>query len=233
MAGSSDDDDFKPPGLMEIISSKFLKPATPKSGSPPTRAPDRILHGAERKAAMRTLDATEMKWSKAGLILSALLGVAIPVIVASQHKTTKVVGNNASTAVTPDALLLGGVVLLFCLLGAVAFHRRRRSLLAFAFFVVGFALSLLTSLVTILPLGLAIIVLGGWLMLRAWRLQKYGTTNAKQVAREAATRPSRKVRQQAAKTPVKPTGHKAPTANKRYTPKAPSKKKIPKPAPDG
>jgi hypothetical protein len=209
MAGSSDDDGFKPPGLMEIISSKFLKPAKPKSGSQPVRAPDRILNAAERKAAMRTIDATELKWSKAGLILSALLGVAIPIIVASQHKTTKVAGTNASTAVTPDALLLGGVVLLFCLLGAVALHRRRRSLLAFAFFVIGFAFTLVVA-----PLGFALIVLGGWLMLRAWRLQKYGTTNSRQVAREAATRPSRKVRQQAA-------------------PKAPSKKKIPKPAPDG
>ena len=142
MAGSSDDDDFKPPGLMEIISSKFLKPATPKSGSQPAPAPGRILEGAERKAAMRTIDATEVKWSKAGLILSALLGVAIPVVVASQHKTTKVGGSNASTTVTPDALLLGGVVLLFCLLGAVALRRRRRSLVAFDLFLIGFAFTL-------------------------------------------------------------------------------------------
>jgi hypothetical protein len=229
MAGSSDDDDFKPPGLMEIISSKFLKPAKPKSGSQPAPAPGRILEGAERKAAMRTIDATEIKWSKAVLILSALLAVAVPIIVASEHKTTKVAGSHTSATVAPDALLLGGVVLLFCLLGAIALRRRRRSLLAFAFFVIGFALTLLTFA----PLGFAVIVLGGWLMLRAWRMQKYGTTNSRQVAREAAARPSRKVRQQAAKTPVKPTGHKAPTANKRYTPKAPSKKKIPKPAPDG
>jgi hypothetical protein len=157
------------------------------------------------------------------------LAVATPVILASQHKTTKVAGTHASTTVTPDALLLSGVVLLFCLLGAVALRRRRRSLLAFAFFVIGFAFTLPFPP----PLGFAIIILGGWLMLRAWRLQKYGTTNSKQVARQAAARPSRKARQQAAKTPVKPTGHKAPTANKRYTPKAPSKKKIPKPAPDG
>ena len=70
------------------------------------------------------------------------------------------------------------------------------SLLAFAFFVIGFAFTL-----GLAPLGFAVIVLGGWLMLRAWRLQKYGTTNSRQVAREAATRPSRKVRQQAAKDP--------------------------------
>jgi hypothetical protein len=61
-------------------------------------------------------------------------------------------------------------------------------------------------------------------------MQKYGTSNMKMVAKEAAARPSRKARLQEAKTPVKPTGYKAPPANKRYTPKAPSKKKITKPA---
>jgi hypothetical protein len=215
MVPPSNDDDFKPPGLMEIISSKFLKPAKPKDGSQGAPEPDRILQGAERKAAMRGIDVAEIKWSKAGLILSTLLAVAVPLILASEKK---------GHSVTYDALLLAGVVLLFCILGFVALRRRRRSLLAFTFFVVGFAFTLVFP-----PLGFALIILGGWLMLRAYRMQKYGTSNMKMVAREAAARPSRKVRQQEAKTPVKPTGYKAPTANKRYTPKAPSKKKITKP----
>jgi hypothetical protein len=227
MADPTDDDGFKPPGLLEIISSKFLKPAQPTAAAQPAGGPnDGIVDVKERKAAMRTIDATEVKWSKAGLLLSTILAVIIPILAASQHKTTKVAGSNRTTAVTPDALLLGGVVLLFCLLGYYALYRRRRSLLAFTFFVIGFAFTLVFA-----PLGFALIVLGGWLMLRAYRMQKYGTANMKNVAREAAARPSRKVRQQEAKTPVKPTGYKAPTANKRYTPKAPSKKKITKPAP--
>jgi hypothetical protein len=105
-------------------------------------------------------------------------------------------------------------------------RRRKRTLVAFSIFVTGFAFTLIFP-----PLGFALIFLGGWLMLRAYRLQKYGTANMKMVAKEAATRPSRKDRQAAAKKPVKPTGYQAPKANKRYTPKAPTKKKIPKPAP--
>jgi hypothetical protein len=215
MAAPLDDDDFKPPSFLEIVSSKFLKPSQPKGDAQAAPDPGRILQGAERKAAMRGIDQAEIKWSKGGLVLSTLLAVAVPVILGSEKK---------GHSVTYDALLLAGVVLLFCILGFVALRRRRRSLLAFTFFVVGFAFTLVFP-----PLGFALIILGGWLMLRAYRMQKYGTSNMKMVAKEAAARPSRKARQQEAKTPVKPTGYKAPTANKRYTPKAPSKKKITKP----
>lgn len=224
MADSSNGDDFKPPGLLDILSSKFLKPAKPKDGPPQDQPdPNRILEGEERKAAIRGLDLAEIKWSKAGLILSTAMALITPFYISAGHKTQKL-GNGKSTAVTPDALLLGGVVLLFCALGFLALRRRKRSLLAFTFFVVGFAFTLILP-----PLGLAVIFLGGWLMLRAYRMQKYGTSNSRMVAKEAAARPSRKARAAQAQAPVKPTGYKAPTANKRYTPKAPSKKKVTKP----
>jgi len=224
MADSSDGDDFKPPGLLDIISSKFLKPAKPKDGATQEqRDPNRILEGHERKAAVSGLDLTEIKWSKAGLVLSTVMALVTPFYLSAGHKTTKL-GHGKTTAVAPDAILLGGVVLIFCALGFFALRRRKRSLLAFTFFVVGFGFTLILP-----PLGLAIILLGGWLMLRAFRMQKYGTSNSKMVAKEAAARPSRKARAAQTKAPVKPTGYKAPTANKRYTPKAPSKKKVTKP----
>jgi hypothetical protein len=95
---------------------------------------------------------------------------------------------------------------------------------AFTFFILGFSFTLIFA-----PLGFALILLGGWLLLRAYRIQKFGTANAKMAAREAATRPPRRERKQAARTPVKPTGHKPPTASKRYTPKAAPRKKVAKP----
>jgi hypothetical protein len=49
------------------------------------------------------------------------------------------------------------------------------------------------------------------------------------VAREAAKRPPRRERKLAASAPPKPSGNKAPTANKRYTPKAAPRKKVAKP----
>jgi hypothetical protein len=70
-------------------------------------------------------------------------------------------------------------------------------------------------------------------MLRAWRLNKYGTTNSKLIAREAAARPRGRQRKETARTTSKagsstPAVRKPPTASKRYTPKAPTRKKIPK-----
>jgi len=70
-------------------------------------------------------------------------------------------------------------------------------------------------------------------MLRAWRLNKYGTTNAKVIRREAAAQPRGRQRKEATKAASKtastPGARKPPTASKRYTPKAPPRKKIPKP----
>ena len=92
----------------------------------------------------------------------------------------------------------------------------------------GFAFTIFIGLA-----GFAFILLGGWLMLRAWRLSKYGTTDTKVIRRVAATQPRGRQRKEAAarstsKTAGGPAARKAPTASKRYTPKAPARKKIPK-----
>ena len=121
-------------------------------------------------------------------------------------------------------LLVGAIVVGFCLLGFEGIRRQRRTLVVFAFFISGFAFTLVFA-----PLGFALIFLGGWLMLRAYRIQKFGTANAKLAAREAAARPPRRERKQAARTPGQAHRPQAPTANKRYTPKAPPRKKVAKP----
>jgi hypothetical protein len=82
------------------------------------------------------------------------------------------------------------------------------------------------------------ILVGGWLMLRAWRINRYGTTDAKAIRQEVASRPRGKGAASASrsssstskgKASSQPGARKAPTASKRYTPKAPPRKKIPKP----
>jgi hypothetical protein len=214
MADTPDDEGFKPQSFTQIVSQRFLKPAAAKNGAAPPQ--DRVLNATERRVAMKTIDAVELKWCKSGLVLAAIVAVFLPFYAAHFLHSAK----DKQTSVTTEALIVSGVVLFFCLLGLVGLRRRKRSFLAFTFFIVGFAMTL-----TFPPIGFALIFLGAWLMLRAWRLQKYGTANMKMVAKEAATRPTRKARQEAAKAPVKPTGYAAPKANKRYTPKAPSKKK--------
>jgi hypothetical protein len=197
-----------------------------RTGGSASAEPATILPPEERKAAMQALDPLELKWSMGAFILATIAGIAIPAyIIATNKVTTR--GKN-TIAVAPDAKLLGGVILLLCVIGFLALWKRKRTLVAFDLFLVGFGFTLFIGLI-----GFAFILLGGWLMLRAWRLNKYGTTNAKVIAQEARSRPRGRERKAAAKTGTttssKSTDRKPPTASKRYTPKAPQRKKIPKP----
>ena len=77
------------------------------------------------------------------------------------------------------------------------------------------------------------ILVGGWLMLRAWRINKYGSTNTKVDCPRSRSTTPRKTAQ--GTHPVddegrnsSPAAKKPPTASKRYTPKAAPRKKIPK-----
>ncbi len=186
---------------------------------------------------MASLDATEQKWSLGALILATVAGIVIPAYILVTNKVTKH-GKN-SIAVAPDAALLGGAILLFCLIGFLALWKRKRTILTFDLFLVGFGFTLFIGLI-----GFVFIFLGGWLMLRAWRINRYGTTNARLI-REVASQPRDRDRNKTARSTgarrgskaTKTTGsatadRKTPTANKRYTPKSPPRRKIPKPAPD-
>jgi hypothetical protein len=193
----------------------------------------RVLVPDERKPAMTGLDPLEVKWTVGGLLLCAavVIGVAITTAVAHTN-TTK---NGHKVAVAPDAYLLAGVVLVFCIIGLLALRKRRRTLVAFTFFINGLALFLIAN-----PLGLAFVILGGWLMVRAFRINKYGIANARAVREMAASGPRGRDRANAStkgrstaksgtKAPVDPSVRRPPTASKRYTPKAPPRKKVPKP----
>jgi hypothetical protein len=194
------------------------------SGDPGTT--DEVLPPEERKAAMSTLDPLERKLARWAFILAAVAGLAAAIYITSANKVSRA-GKN-SIAVAPDAWLLAGIILVLCALGAFALWKRKRTFVTFALFLIGFAFTLPFGLI-----GFVFILLGGWFMLRAWRLNKYGTTNSKLIAKEAATRPRGRDRKETARTGSKsssgPGARKPPTANKRYTPKAPPRKKIPKP----
>jgi hypothetical protein len=230
MTSTDNGDSSTPPTLWERMSQSLIGGGTAR-GRPgqPGREPGQILEGAERRAAMSGLDPNELKWSKGGLTLAALIGAILVIYLAVEHPTRKLtqkVHGHEVTRLVPVSdtyLLIGAIVVGFCILGFEGVRRRKRTLVAFSLFIDGFAFTLVFA-----PLGFALILLGGWLMLRAWRIQKYGTANAKAVARQAATRPPRRERTRAARTPPPPTGHVPPKANKRYTPKAPPRRKIPK-----
>ena len=197
-------------------------PAGGGIGSKSSSDPESIIPPEERKAVMRSMDPQEVRFSLGALVLASLVGIGLPVYFFAKHSTTK----HGSTSVTvgPDALLLGGLLIILCIGGFVALWHRKRTLVSFDLMLVGFGLTLPLTF-----LGFAYIVLAGWFMLRASRINKYGTTNSKLIRTQAASQPRGRDRKEAAKATSQPGVRKPPVASKRYTPKAPPRKKIPKP----
>jgi hypothetical protein len=177
---------------------------------------------------MSGLDATERKWALGGLIVEFLTAALLTIYLAVDHPTKSAIVHHKKTLVPlSDSYLLYGIVaLVICLVGLFALQRNRRTMVSFALILSGFVITEFYP-----PIGFAFVVLGGWLLWRAYRIQRYGTANAREAARVAATQPrqSRAARKAAAASPSKPAGYKAPSANKRYTPKAAPRKKVPKP----
>jgi hypothetical protein len=178
---------------------------------------------------MRSLDPQEVKLAFGAFTLATVAGIAIPAYILASDKVTK--AGKHTIAVAPDAALLGGVIIVLCILGFITLWKRKRTFVSFALFLIGFAFTLFIGLI-----GFVFILVGGWLMLRAWRINRYGTTDAKAIRQEAASRPRGKgAAASTSKTATKgkassqPGARKPPTASKRYTPKAPARKKIPKP----
>jgi hypothetical protein len=196
---------------------------------PPVASSDsgeaQIIPAERRRKVMRTMNPLEIKLSVVGFLLATIAAIAIPAYIITSNKVTRE-GKN-TIAVAPDAKLLGGLILLFCISGFVVLWKRWRTPVVVGLFFIGFAFTLFVGLV-----GFVFILLGGWLMLRAWRINKYGTTDTKLIKQEVANRPRGKDARAAAprskSTSSEPGARKPPTASKRYTPKAPPRKKIPK-----
>ena len=197
----------------------------------PARDPADIVPANERKAAMASLDSLEVKLCTGALLISAVFGIAIPAAYSLEHKVTH--RGKHTVTVAPDAWLVGGAIVLLAIVGLVAIWRRRRTLVTFDLVFIGFAFTSFIGLV-----GFAFIFLGGWLFLRAWRLNRNGTVSGKVAARQSAERRAAGKSGSTASTKTKggtkgassTAERKAPTASKRYTPKAAPKKKVPKPA---
>ena len=101
--------------------------------------PPEILPQGERKAAMSTLDQLEAKWVLWGLILATLTGIGFPAYYIAANPLTKVDGKYV--AVSPDAALIGGILLVLCVIGFLTLWKRKRTLMAFVLFLIGFALT--------------------------------------------------------------------------------------------
>jgi|SRR5271165_4752872 len=237
--------------LSQRLSSTFLKPAKTK---PDPEEPSRPLTDTELAAKIREVDPIERKIGYA----AAALGVLVAVLstwqyVTNPKKTYKLTvgaqGNHCPTgyARTPPTghtfqcvtyghhseiywLGLMLVMLVFSLAILVTTWIGRRGAVGFASLMTGFVF---TNQVGIL--GLPFLVFGGWLLLRAYRVQKYGTLDAKEAADAAAAKRAERraggtssggsSSGKKGTTSASSTGSRKPEPSKRYTPKAAPKKK--------
>jgi hypothetical protein len=225
-------------------------PPKPRRGSdssdkPPTMTDD------EKRQAILGLDPLERKIGLYGALLAALIavttqigGVINPTKPVSQTLAATKAHTCTNKAFTYDKATgkcNGQVVYslehwLFALILLLAFAAAlfvtvrigRRGAMGFTALMTGFAFETQVGI-----LGFPFIAAGGWLLIRAWRVQKYGSPTATKT-RPAGDKPTpaartdRPVRKKKSKGPVA-TG---PAPNKRYTPKAPKKKRIPATPPE-
>lgn len=219
--------------------SALLKP-------PPRRVPAQTvpMGDAAKRAAVLNLDATERKVGLIGAGLAAVLAVVAAGPGVIHPKTTLVTQNIA--ALKNHACIAGftydkstkqctgkgtlsfdhwivELVLLLALALAIFVATRygRRGPVGFTLLLAGLAFESYLGI-----LGVAFIAGGGWLLIRAWRVQRYGSPTASKAnptgeRRPPAARTERPTRAKKAKGPER----KGPTASKRYTPKTVKKKR--------
>jgi hypothetical protein len=249
-----------PPGQSGQRASR----STPAAQQP---TPDfSAMTDTQKRNLVNQIDPTERKigYIASGLAVVLTLVSTIPYMVrrVSVATTTKPSGHSCANHYTytthsgsaatcntvyPTSHYAFSLVLLLVFSAAIFVTVRigRRAPLAFTLVLTGLAIgSVIANTIIVLPFIFA----GGWLLLRAWRSQKYGSPSAKAPlpgytpprrgpapkagaasgrSGGSTTNASRRSRKN--QPPPSPTGRTAPTANKRYTPKAPPKKKSPPP----
>lgn len=220
-------------------------------GSPqPKPSPDSLdfsrMTDDEKRAHIVQIDGSERR---VGLIASAL-GVALAIYanvpymvskIAVPDPTVKPKGTSCISglryvaktktcnAVYPAShyVLPLIVSLVLALAIYVTVRIRRRAPLAFTMVMTGLAFG---SLLILVPYGVG----AGWIMLRAWRTQKYGSPTAKAPVTGWVAPPPRPRRGAGAGAGARKkrgreadgAARKPPEPNKRYTPKSPPKKKV-------
>jgi len=246
--GSAGDTD-EPTTPWQRLSRSLFQPPPPKPG-PESLDFSQMTDDAKR-AYITKVDGTERKVGIAAAVLGTALAiyanvpemvskVAVPTTI--KPKGTKCLGGLnglhyvASTktcnAVYPTSHYVLPLIVTLVLAAAIYVTVRigRRAPLAFTMVMTGLAFG---SLLILVPYGVG----GGWIMLRAWRTQKYGSPTAKSPVTGWVAPPPRAASRRASAgsrkrrgTESNGSGRKPPEANKRYTPKSPPKKKVAPPS---
>ncbi|HUZ09773.1 MAG TPA: hypothetical protein VMU76_06350 [Acidimicrobiales bacterium] len=256
-----------PRTFVQRMSQTFLNPPKAKAQAKAQaqgreEQPERELTDAEKRARITQIDDTERKLGYAASILAAVIALItfVPFInnpaLTIQKTTAPLKGHTCPThyeyakvsghftcvanVTHPRSYWLTelAILLIFAVAVFITTRIRRRAALAFATLMTGLAMLSVVQSVLAFPF----IFLGGWLLIRAWRVQRYGSPTAKGPtrtkddggtggARGTGTKPAaargngRSGRgRRGAKKPAGPT---RPAPSKRYTPKAPPRRRVP------
>lgn len=238
------------------LSQTFLRPPKPNT-RPSQPAAEQVdlasLTDEQKRARITQIDPLERKIGLAasafGVVLTVIATVPYMISKIVVATTTKPVGHHCPGGLTytahgSQAATCNGVyppshyavyLVVFLIFSAAIFvsvRMGRRSALAFTVVLTGLGLASSVSLIVCLPF----LIVGGWILLRSFRAQKYGAPNAKSPLPGWAPPAPRSFSGRAKKSAPRPASRsaagpkaaerKAPAANKRYTPKAPPKKKT-------
>jgi len=201
--------------LMDAAPSAPAKPGLDRRGNPTKWSIDR-------------LDPRERVYCYLAGFVAAFFAVLVYVVESDNHNFHVKKGQ-----FTPITTLVVGLVCALLLIGTT--YLGRRALVGFValFTFLGFSNSDFV-------VGLPFLLLAVWLLFRSYKVQKeitqrIKTERASGATEPAATRPSRAEAAAARRAGTRPGGRSkgpaGPTANKRYTPKAPARPAPPPPKP--
>ena len=233
------------------LSPMYLRPAKPKGDPDSTVEPAVAVTDEDKRRAIVGLDPLERKIGLLGAALATLIAVTTTLPFVLNPKTAvnqslapvkaHICANKAFTYDKATNKCNGKVVyslehwvfalvllLVFALALFVTVRIGRRAPVGFTALMTGLAYETQVGV-----LGLPFIAAGGWLLIRALRVQRYGSPTATKAnptgeKRPPPTRAERPTRQKK-KRAAAPTG---PAPNKRYTPKTPQRKRPVSPPPE-
>jgi hypothetical protein len=198
--------------------SRTSRSATARPARSASPSPYDDMPTSELSVLMRKLDEKERKLAFGAAPLGAVLAIVVTIFAVHSNPALHHKGHESVGIIIAD----GGVGVVFALFVFVMAWIRRRSLTAFALLFLGYSVGLIGP-------GIPFLFLGGYLLYRAWKIQKVltsrGVNTRPQSRRTTTSRPSRdpKPRRDAQ---VKTAGAR-PTASKRYTPPKPPPKRPP------
>ena len=245
------------------LSQTFLHPPGPRTAQPKQHATDLSeLTDDERRARINRIDPTERKVGIAAGVLAAVFALVytIPHMVSKisvattvpparsplaprswlpvhascpkYHYTVGSTGKATCNGVLPASHYIYQLIFLLVFAVAILVTVRigRRAPLAFAIVLTGLAFGVFFLL-------LPFLVAGGWLLLRAWRTQRYGSPTAREPvegyvrpppgASRRTVRPDAGAKKGRKASDAAPPERKPPVQSKRYTPKSPPRRRPP------